>query len=131
MKKTNDYPINDRIIEKMKETGMDVRSLSTASGLSEPGLYKIIARKGTPNRRTVKAIAKALNANFPYLWTGKEGEELLFTDPTLELLFNKMDEEIKYLRSLIDQMRPKATANFNKALSTAGFSIEKLLGKAA
>lgn len=73
-KKKSDYPVNDRVIEKMNEAGMDEMALAMASGIPKATIYRIVKKEVKPNRSTVQQIAKTLNANFLYLFTGNEGE---------------------------------------------------------
>lgn len=91
--KKSDYPVNDRIIEKMTEAGMDESSLAIASGVPKMTVYRITKKEVKPNRSTVEQLAKALNANFLYLFTGREGEIRTGVDPWKDVALKQVASE--------------------------------------
>lgn len=134
MKKKKDYSINDRVIEKMKEAGMDEMALAMATGLPKQSIYNLTNKEVKPTRGTIELIAKALKANFSYLFTGTEREEVSsapdnsLLEKTFEVLraqLEKKDKLIDNLTTIIMGMGGNK-GNFPRGLSLTGLPKGKL-----
>ncbi|MCZ2480052.1 XRE family transcriptional regulator [Aquirufa nivalisilvae] len=67
----NNKTVGERIAELLIQNGLSRYQLSKMTGLSEPGIGKIILKNSKPNRSTIIKIADALKVNSDWLLTGE------------------------------------------------------------
>lgn len=66
---------SDRVCAAMKAKGMTQEELGLASGVGQPAIAMMIARKARPQKRTVLRISEALGVPPTELWPGIKGRE--------------------------------------------------------
>lgn len=109
------YPINDRIIEKMAEAGLDEMALAAASGLPKATIYRIAKKEVKPNRGTVEVLARALKANFSYLFTGVHREPEVTqnvtteTNPYRDYALKRLEDEVDTWKQKYEQVWDRFT----------------------
>lgn len=104
----NKYPINERVIEKMAEAGLDEMALAANTGVPKATIYRITNKQVKPNRGTLMTLAPALNTSLNYLLTGQEGTSQVGTngnDPSVTIqMFQFLKDELVSKNALISEL---------------------------
>ncbi|MFK7701765.1 LexA family protein [Pseudomonas caspiana] len=78
--------IGERIAQRMEELKLSEGELGRRSGVSQPTIHRIITGESqSPRHGNVEKIARALQVNSQWLWTGQNGAEN-FPQPSAKLL---------------------------------------------
>lgn len=124
--------VNERV--KQLRTALRLNQVEFANevGISPSLISKIeVGEKASIN--TLDAIIKTYSV--PEEWILKGAGEMSYQrpqkaaqgfDPATDTLYNELREQIKFLRQLIQDMRPRASANFPTALNGTGFRKKSL-----
>jgi len=98
----------DILIERCKERGLSLRSLSISSGLSPATVHNIIKRKYQPTLFSLNRLADYLGIKREYLWQlaglledMDYDTETTFGDPQLRFHFARVDKLPRAARRLI------------------------------
>ena len=108
-------PINKELgeflLQRCKERGLSLRSLSINSGLSPATVHNIIKRQYQPTLFSLNRLADYLGVKRQYLWQlaglledMDYGPETTFGDPQLRFHFARVDKLPKAARNLIVSM---------------------------
>ena len=100
--------LGDFILQRCKERGLSLRSLSMKSGLSAGTVHNIIQRKYQPTLFSLNRLADYLGVKREYLWqlaglieTTDYEVETKFSDPRLKFHFTEVDKLPRAARNLV------------------------------
>jgi len=95
------YYVNDRIIDLMKNRGIDEIILADAIGKDKSSIYRITRKDTVPSKTTVKLIAEKYGVDFDTLLTGRiQPDKYINAGSNSELKTQLLEFKIKGLEEI-------------------------------
>lgn len=120
-------PMNDRVIDLLKSSGMTEIQLAEAIRKPASTVYRITRKEVKPSKPTLQLIATALGVSYLWLVYGKGekfGEDITnapnAANPYKDALVNELKSQVNYLQEMLKLALGSKGTNFLKALSGSG-----------
>lgn len=105
--------INDRLLNFIKESGLNVNTFSLIIGVNPAVIHNIVkGRRTNPSYEVLKKIGLSFdNIDLNWLITGESKKQLLLEEPKERYSILSVDKKMEQLQKMVSQM-----ANEMKAL---------------
>ncbi len=111
--------LGDFLVQRCKERGLSLRSLSMKAGLSPGTVHSVIKREYQPNLFTLNRLADYLGVKRQYLWQLADlledmdyAPETTFGDPQLRYHFAQADKLPRPARKLVIDILRSVLSHF-------------------